>query len=314
MLLAPPRDAILSAKVPVRERLRRDPRSWLVSLAVRAIKQCLEGTEIEPRTTALLLSLPDEYREHPALSDGSGELFAGIQSRMGARFHSTSTVSQQGRAGPLADVGRARELLRSGVVAQCIVGGVDSLTNGADASRLSQRGRLHEPGNPQGAIPGEGAAFVLLSVDSPCMFAGSGVEIQGIGQAMEADCALTDRFGVGCGLSRALSGASEDAGISESSINFRVSDMNGERYHAWDSMLASARYYRTRREALPVWYPAASVGDIGADAGPLAIVVAATSLSHGYSPGPVAMCETSSDAGLRGTCLVIRAADAESPP
>jgi 3-oxoacyl-[acyl-carrier-protein] synthase-1 len=90
--------------------------------------------------------------------------------------------------------------------------------------------------------------------------------------------------------------------------------MNGERYHAWDSVLASIRFYRTHRERLSVWYPAASVGDLGAATGALLLVVAATGIARGYAPGPLVMCEASSDEGLRAACAVVPPARAERPP
>jgi 3-oxoacyl-[acyl-carrier-protein] synthase-1 len=83
--------------------------------------------------------------------------------------------------------------------------------------------------------------------------------------------------------------------------------MNGERYYAWDSMLAFTQFYRTRREHLPVWYPAASVGDLGAAAGALNVIVAANAIARGFAPGPYVICESSSDEGLRAACVIAQA-------
>ena len=68
---------------------------------------------------------------------------------------------------------------------------------------------------------------------------------------------------------------------------------------------AAVRQSRAHEKPLPVWYPAASVGDLGAAAGPLLLVVAATGIARGYAPGPVVMCEASSDDGLRAACVVM---------
>jgi 3-oxoacyl-[acyl-carrier-protein] synthase-1 len=87
-------------------------------------------------------------------------------------------------------------------------------------------------------------------------------------------------------------------------VGFRVSDMNGERYRAWESLFLEARFYRSYRAHLPSWYFSHSVGDIGAASGALSIVLAATAFAQGYAPGRFAMCESSSDEGLRAGCLV----------
>jgi 3-oxoacyl-[acyl-carrier-protein] synthase-1 len=129
---------------------------------------------------------------------------------------------------------------------------------------------------------------------------------------MEQDTVLGERYSVGRGLRRALEEAAKDAGYSESSINFLVSDMNGERYRAWEAMICHARFYRTRRERLHVWYPAASIGDIGAASGALLIIIATMGIARGYAPGQIAMCEGSSEQGLRAACLV--GPPPESPP
>ena len=219
---------------------------------------------------------------------------------------------EHGHAGVFSAIAVARRLLEQRSVNHCLVGGVDSLVNPADAERLSAAGRLHDTDNPQGAIPGEGAAFWLLAANDA---RGSAIaQLAGVGIAQEADHALGERFAVGNGLRSALTAAINDAACEESQIDFRISDMNGERYHAWDSNLAAMRFYRTRREHFPVWYPAASTGDLGAAAGALDVVVAANAIARGFAPGPIAMCEGSSDDGLRAACVVVAAPGRPRPP
>jgi 3-oxoacyl-[acyl-carrier-protein] synthase-1 len=105
-------------------------------------------------------------------------------------------------------------------------------------------------------------------------------------------------------LQRAFEAAIRDADIAESHIEFRVSDQNGEAYHSIEATLALSRFYRTHREECPLWLPAASVGEIGAAVGPLLVMMASIAMEKGYAPGALAMCEASSDEGLRAGCLV----------
>src|SRR5206468_2338399 len=115
-------------------------------------------------------------------------------------------------------------------------------------------------------------------------------QILGVGSAREeaSATAVGPRYSVGDGLRQALERALADSGRPESAVSFRVADMNGERYRAWESVIGAARFYRTVRERLPAWYPAMSVGDIGAAAGVLAMIVAARGIQRGYAPGPLA--------------------------
>jgi 3-oxoacyl-[acyl-carrier-protein] synthase-1 len=311
MLLTPPRDPVLAAPVPAPRRGSDTPFSWLVRLACRAIQECLGADGAPQRDTALILSVPDAYREHVAIGKEPAALLHGVAKRLNASFHPSSVVLQEGRAAVLKGVSIARSLIEQRLVRRCLVGGVDSLVNGADAERLSSAGRLYEPGNPQGAIPGEGAAVLLLAGDSAD---GGFVRLLGVGLAREPDIALGERYAVGYGLRDALVTAGQDAGCDEERVSFRVSDMNGERYYAWDSLVGSTRFYRTHRERLPVWYPASCTGDLGAASAALSIIVAANAIARGFAPGPVAVCESSSDEGLRGACLVAPLSGRRQPP
>jgi 3-oxoacyl-[acyl-carrier-protein] synthase-1 len=310
LLFSPPREPIITARVPARDNLKTPVGNWLANLAVRAISEAMKGHAEDADRTALLLTvadgLPDDGQTNAAL------ITAAIQHRLRLRFHASSTIVRGGHAGVLGAVSLAKRLLQAGTVEYCVVGGVDSLVNGVDAARFSEAGRLHDFDNPQGLIPGEGAAFLLLSGNPRDERAGA--QLLGIGTDHEVDTAFGERFAVGEGLSRALSSALHDAGCREEQITFRVSDMNGERYYAWDSMIAAMRFYRTLRSDMRVWYPAASTGDIGAAAGALGVIVAANAIARGFAPGPIAMVEGSSDDGLRAGCVVAVAPGRQSPP
>ena len=312
MVAPPPAEPVIAAKVPAPRRATDSPFDWLSNLAARAIRECLDGSNYPLSATTLLLGLPDRYRQHAAMSRGPHALMHAIEARLRGSFHSSSAAIQEGHAAAIHAVGLARSLLETGTVNQCLVGGVDSLVNAADVQRLSAAGRLHEDGNPQGIIPGEAAAFLLLVRASD---RGSALaQVVGAGSAREADTANSERYAVGRGLRSALTATVRDAGCDEARIDLRVSDMNGERYYAWDSMIAFTQFYRTRRESLPVWYPASSTGDTGAAAGAMNMLVAANAVRRGFAPGALVMCESSSDEGLRAACLLAPTSGARQSP
>jgi len=311
----PPLEPILGAAVPASAALKRSALNWLVNLASRAIGESVLATDVPAKRVALIVAIPEPYRGHPAtveLIDSS--FIALVEQRLQLSFHETSCVMSSGHGAALQGVELAHELLISGRVDICIVGGVDSLLNRIDVERLSRANRLHNERNPQGVIPGEGAAFIALGRPDIARAKSSLATLLGVGLAREQDTVLGERFSTGSGLRRALVAALADANCEEHRVSFRVSDMNGERYRAWESFIASSRFYRTRREVLPTWLPASSVGDIGVASGALTLLMAATGLSRGYAPGPIAVCEASSDEGLRAACVLAPLPGAPTPP
>jgi 3-oxoacyl-[acyl-carrier-protein] synthase-1 len=190
-------------------------------------------------------------------------------------------------------------------VEQVLLGGVDSLINEADLTRLGQSRRLNSEETAQGLIPGEGAAFVRLT-RVPEGKAQIHVAIHGVGLAQEKDSVLSERYSQGRALLEALRNAVNGAGPSEPDIDFVVSNSNGERYSGWEQMLARPRFYRTRREILPTALPAMTVGDIGAASGALVLMLAADSFQKEYAPGATAACEIASENGLRAAAVLTR--------
>jgi len=68
-----------------------------------------------------------------------------------------------GRAGVFKALEQATALLASGAERYALIGGVDSLVDAETLADLADQDRLRGHTNPDGIIPGEGAAFVLLS-------------------------------------------------------------------------------------------------------------------------------------------------------
>jgi uncharacterized protein (TIGR02270 family) len=284
----------------------------LLRMATDALSECLDDAGVEPSRTALLVGTREPYREEPEFDELSGELLSRLERSLGVRFHPESTILRAGNASAFQALREARALLESGRVESCVVGGVDSYLNVDDLVRFEQTYRLKQEAVAQGFIPGEGAAFLAVAprtdgLEKWCS------EIVGVGLA-EEDAETTVLEGghpTGKGLQRALEAALGDAQLPESCIDFRVSDLNGEEYRGLESMIVLGRFYRTQRESMPIWLPAASVGEIGAASGALLVIVASVGIRRGYAPGGVAMCEASSDTGLRG-CCVVRAAEGEN--
>ncbi|AZO31825.1 MULTISPECIES: hypothetical protein [Mesorhizobium] len=296
------------SRIPTHWSLRATDWDWLVNMAARAIMDALASPAADPRTTLLMLVLPEKFRNHPAFEeiDPSGFLNAVMQA-CGGPFHEASRAIDGGAAASIGVLDQLSETLARPDVERILLGGVDSLVNDKDIARLGAAGRLKGSDNAQGVVPGEAAAFVCLQ-SRPDPKSPGVASIHGAGFAQEADSVLTERYSQGKALLGALQGTLNGAGNGprEPDIVFVVSNGNGERYSGWEANIARSRFYRTRREILPIAYPAMTVGDVGAASGALALLVAADSFTAGYAPGPVAMCEIASEAGLRAAALVSR--------
>ena len=242
LFFAPSAEPTVCAEVPARARLKQTSGDWLVHLATRAISECIAGHELKRSRLAVLLTLPDSYRRHPALEQSAPDgILPALQARLGFALSAASEAVSAGHAASLSSLLKARDLLSRGEVDLCLVGGVDSMLNRQDIERLEECSRLRSTSNPQGVIPGEGAAFLLLgSAAKPRTDVLA--QILGIGLAIEKNTILGERFATGEGLRAALEAAARDSGCVEADLGLRVSDMNGERYRAWDSMVASMRF------------------------------------------------------------------------
>jgi len=304
LTLPPDFEPVYGATVPAKPSLKQSPDAWLTSLVCRVIREALENLSPDPVHTALLLSVPaiqEPDSGEPRLA--GKQWIKSIEDRLNCSFHSSSAVFDQGHAAPITALQVARVLLERQTVKYCLIAGVESMVNRACINRLAEWNRLYGPENSQGVIPGEGSACVLVSLAGQTQLPVL-AQVIGFGTDNETDTVLGTRTSVGKGLLQALRKAQADSGIDESAITVRASDMNGERYRGLESMFADARFYRNRRQRHIMLLPAMSVADMGAAVAPLMIIMAATAMVKGYVPGRFAMCELSSEQGLRGACLV----------
>jgi 3-oxoacyl-[acyl-carrier-protein] synthase-1 len=286
----------IGARVSADPRLRSSDRKWLLALAARALSQCSWGNE-----TALIWQVPEDVRAHPlALGIRDEVLLAEFSGMIGKPFSKHSRVLRSGAAGVVEGLAIARELIASGDVAQCVIGGADSLLRKADLDALDRDQRLLGPGCPQGLVPGEGAAFVLVGSREK----DEGLAIRGLGIGYERNTVISTEPSVGDGFVQAFEAAIHDAGVPEAKIDFVAGNYNGERYDAWELTHAQTRCYRTRRERLPTLWPARSTGEIGVAGGAMALIAAAHAIAEGYAVGPIATVQVRSEGELRGILVL----------
>jgi uncharacterized protein (TIGR02270 family) len=308
-------DPLLAAAVPAQAGLKKPQTAWLRRLALRALRECLAAYAGDASRLALFIALPEPLRDHEITRDGTGHAFVSRLVRsLGLRLSPHSRVLLDGHASSAAAMQAADLLLDRNEIDAALIGGVDSLLDDGDRQRLHQTGRLHEPGNPFGLIPGEAAAFFLTGRAQGPFSQAAIASLPGAASAQERDHLRSDRYSVGIGLQQAINAALRQADAGEERIEWRITDLNGERHRGWESTALLSRQYRAWRDGLPCLHLPAFTGDVGCASLPLQVIVGAHAMQWGYAPGPLAVCESASEGWMRGACLVAPAGGARVPP
>ena len=183
-------------------------------------------------------------------------------------------VSPGGPEAGLRALAVAREALAH--QPQCLVGAADSLIGARPLLRLSEQRRLLAPENPDGVIPGEASAALLVSRDD----AGSRARVLGLGVGQEPGLPDNDVPLRAEGICAAARGALAEAEVSMADMAIRVSDAAGDSYAFKEQALMLSRLLRTPRERLDLLLPANTLGDVGAAAGLAGLVLAIGSLGR----------------------------------
>ncbi len=301
------------ARVPAHWQLRITHMDWLVNMAARAVREVVDRQSLQTDRAALVLIPPESFRQNAFAEAGDSPaegallgLAGRVVKKLGLPFVAVEQTIQGGAAALALALDLAHQFISRREATHVLVLSADSYVMDSEFNRLDAAGRLRTNKTAQGLTPGEGAACALLtSADSATALEPSAL-ILGWSTAEESCSALSPDHSQGKALVASLREAAAKAGIDEAELGWSLSNNNGERYAAWESILAHTRYYRTRRERLISVLPAMSVGEAGASAGPLALLACA----HRYSyldrkpRSACAMIELASEAGGRTACVV----------
>jgi 3-oxoacyl-[acyl-carrier-protein] synthase-1 len=178
--------------------------------------------------------------------------------------------------------------------------GVDSFLNSRTLQAYIDAGRILTSVNSNGFMPGEAATAILVGDrDGSCA-----VAVTGLGFALESAHVASDLPLRADGLTRAVSGALQDAGRRFEEIDFRITDLSGEYYYFKEAALLTSRCLRTPKQEFDIWHPAECTGAIGAATGPLTLALASEAVKKRDSKGPRILCHSSADPGQRAAAIV----------
>jgi 3-oxoacyl-[acyl-carrier-protein] synthase-1 len=193
-----------------------------------------------------------------------------------------SQVFPLGRAASLRALQAALQTLTANPQQPVIVGGVDTYLDLRLLAELDAEQRILGSHVMDGFIPGEGAAFMVLSADTRAQ----GITI--VGAASHGDPG--HRYGTepakGEGLSHALTQLREQLGDALTPIASTFAGFNGESFEAKLWGVARLRHNDLFTPDMKMQHPADCYGDAGAATGAILTVVAATALSKAQRAAP----------------------------
>jgi 3-oxoacyl-[acyl-carrier-protein] synthase I len=184
-----------------------------------------------------------------------------------------------------------------------MLGGSESYMNFSVLEKYAQQNRLLTEESLGGFVPGEAAAFTVLTTNPRHALCVNEhlIKIRVNAYQQEAGHLFSDEPYRGEGLARLFSSLLNQ--IDHSSVDGIFSSMNGERYWAKEYGVAFARNHTYFKESARIEHPAEYYGDVGAATGSLLLNLAASELLHGGQAASI-LVYASSDGPWRAGALL----------
>jgi len=231
------------------------------------------------------------------------ELFPWLQSKAGFAFDpKQSLLLTRDRGGGVQAFKWAMQLLDSGVDAVA-VGGIDSYFDPDCLEWLDAEYRLHSLDTENGFIPGEGAAFVLLTRRSRTSGLRKLASVVGCAVADEPRPYGSDEPCHGLGMTMAIREALGPLARARR-ISWMLTDVANERHRVDEWQLASGRSFKGFADDVRHDQPLLHTGDLGAASAAMLTAMACVHFEVGSALGDVALIATHSDGPERGAMIV----------
>jgi 3-oxoacyl-[acyl-carrier-protein] synthase-1 len=211
-----------------------------------------------------------------------------------------SAIVPHGRAAGLMALELAMNALQADPSGTVVVGGVDTYLDLRLLATLDSEQRILGPRVMDGFIPGEGAAFFVLS-GAPG--AGPRMVVNGVASSMDEGHRYGTAPAKGEGLANAMAQLRQRAGQLPAPIGTTFAGFNGESFDAKLWGVARLRHNDFFSPAMVIDHPADKLGDAGAATGAILMALAAKSLASGTRSGP-ALVWAASDHEPRACAVV----------
>ncbi len=214
-------------------------------------------------------------------------------------------VTRNGSVGVFSLINEAIDLLQSGQLNQCIVGGVDSYLLESRMKHFDQLWRVKSTRNVDGFIPGEASIMLMLETKEHAASRGADVlaKVGGVGFGVEPNNFNSERASSGQGLTQAIKAALESSSANEE-INTIACDLNGESYYSQELGLIQTRLGIRLNSVTEISHPADCCGSVGAASGALLIAVAISDLLQQKDKSKNILLSTANDDGRRSALIV----------
>jgi len=214
-----------------------------------------------------------------------------------------SVIVPKGRASALLALERALEPLQSDPSAVDVVGGVDTYLDLRLLASLDGEQRILGPQVMDGFIPGEGAAFYLLSGEIASKSqTGARALVHGAASSLDPGHRYGSEPTRGEGLAAALDTLRRTA-TPPAPIGATFAGFNGESFDAKLWGVARLRHNDFFSKEMSIDHPADKFGDTGAAMGAILMTLAAKSLTNEERPGP-ALVWAASDGEPRACAMI----------
>lgn len=216
-------------------------------------------------------------------------------------------IAARGAPGAAFALGSALEALAAKKLDAIVLGGAHTDYDPETIATLDAVGRVFTPENSDALLPGEGAAFVVLTREETArrLDLKPAARLGGVGTAVGAPRSDGDASAMDAtALANAFRGAAEDLTDLGLKAGWAICDHTFEtrRLLEWHAAIVRTRAVWGEPHRLDT--PGQRIGNLGAAALPFAMVLASEAWRREFAPSGVAMLFAGSDAGERGAVLM----------
>jgi 3-oxoacyl-[acyl-carrier-protein] synthase-1 len=281
------------------------------ALAVTALDEAVTPllSSAQPLTAKLILCLDAPLEPVPRGQPAPGARLAHLVHTRAKELVPGIVLEIAARSGPGAAFAVMDDLeaLASRKLDVVVLGGVHTDYDPETIATLDEQERIFTPENLDAIVPGEAAAFAVLTREDTARRLGCrpAARLGGVGTAVggaraDGEGSAFDATALGA----ALRAAGEELTETGLRAGWAICDHTFEARRIMEWQAAVTRTHALWGQPHHLDAPAQRIGHLGAAALPLAMVLASEAWRRGYAPSGVALAFAGSDAGERGAMLL----------